>query len=231
MLTEVDDFRTRDGTTDASAVYALAADEYRLSHRRFSGWAIDVGAHIGTVAISLARQNPGLRVIAVEAVPENADLLEHNVDVARLRERVSVVRAWAGSPNDLTGVCHYGYRHRESENDGYVRAHRYVGGTFGDTGDPEFSLELPAISLDSLMAKYSIDDVALIKIDCEGCEWAFLDSPSIGRVETIVGEYHGGLSGQEAPQVRLLDLLGATHTVHFWNPDETVIGLFEAQRA
>lgn len=233
-LTEQDGYAVRDGTTDAMAVMALANDEYRLRSRMLSGWAIDVGAHIGTVAITLARQNPDLRVIAVEAVPENAELLEWNV--ARLAPgRVEVVKAWAAGPNDLTGICHYGYQGgRLSESDGYVSAHRFIGNTWVDDAKPEFSVEMPAVSLDALLETYDIDEVALLKIDCEGCEWAFLDTPAVSRVKVIVGEYHGGYPGkpghQPDPFTRLEELLGATHDIEWWNPGEPVVGLFEAVR-
>jgi FkbM family methyltransferase len=223
----------RQGTTDVNHVLGLANDEYRLAGRNLTGWAIDVGAHMGTVAITMAQQNPGLRVLAVEAVPENADLLERNIRHFGLMDRVIPVRAWAAGPNDLTGVCHYGYRHRETESDGYVSAHRFVGNTWVDMGDPEFSVEMPAVSLGSLMAEHDIKDLALLKIDCEGCEWAFLDTPAIAKVQTIVGEYHGGYPGhrdfQVDPRASIVDLLGATHFVEFWS-DEPTVGLFEAVR-
>lgn len=231
-LSVVSGFRTRDGSVDANLVHALGDDEYRLKGRRLEGWAIDVGAYIGTVTAQLALLNPGLRVIAIEAVPDNADLLEENIGHFNLASRVTVVRAWAGGPNDLTGTCHYGYRHRATEDDGYVSAHRFVGGTWGASGEPQYSLELPAVSLDALTNE--LDDVALLKIDCEGCEWAFLDTPAVARVQSIVGEYHGGYPETKAhvpdPQARIRELLGDTHDIAFWMPDEKVVGLFEATR-
>lgn len=228
----VQGYVTREGTVDANAVYALADDEYRLWDRSFSGWAIDVGAQIGTVGIDLARRNPSLRVVCVEAVPESSAILEQNA--ARLGDgRVVSVRAWAGEPNDLTGTCHYGYRGGDVESDGYVSAHRFVGNTWLDSRDPEFSIELPAVSLDALIDTYGMGDVAVLKIDCEGCEWAFLDTPAIAKVALIVGEYHGGYPGrsqhQPDPVGRIRALLEPTHDVTFWGT-EPIIGTFEAVR-
>lgn len=234
IYTEEQGFAVREGTTDAMAVMALANDEYRIASRKLTGWAIDVGAHIGTVAITLARQNPGLRVLAVEAVPENSELLERNIE--RLAPgQVFSVRAWAAGPNAMTGTCHYGYRgHRDTESDGYISAHRFIGNTWTDLAGPEFSVEMPAVSIDSLMETYAIDEIALLKIDCEGCEWAFLDTPAISKVKTIVGEYHGGYPGhlghQPDPIAKLHQLLDKTHRVEVWAPEETVVGLFEATR-
>ena len=232
-LTEQDGFMCRPGTTDVNHVLNLANDEYRLADRTLSGWAIDVGAHIGTVALSLARQHPGLRVLAIEAVPDNSELLEANIARSGLAHQVTSIRAWAARPNELTGTCHYGYRHREEESDGYVAAHRFVGNTWANLADPEFSVEMPAVSLDGLLSTYAIDEVSLLKIDCEGCEWAFLDTPAVARVATIVGEYHGGYPEtsfhQPNPRAKIADMLSPTHRVAFWS-DEPVVGLFEATR-
>jgi len=232
-LTEVSGFLTRDGTVDANAVYSLPQDEYRLWHREWSGWAIDVGAQIGTVGITLARANPNLRVLCVEAVGPNSDLLERNIDRFRVGARVTSIRAFAAKPGTVKGLCHYGYRHRIEEGDSYVSAHRYVGGTWRHLAEPEFSVDTPAVSLDSLLAEYEIDDLRLLKIDCEGCEWAFLDTPAVSRVQTIIGEYHGGYTDtpdfQPNPRARITELLGKTHEVTFFN-DEPIIGLFEATR-
>jgi FkbM family methyltransferase len=227
-------FLCRDGTNDAPAVAAcFAADEYHIRERKLSGWAIDVGAHIGTVAILMARQFPDLRVLAVEAVPDNSDLLERNIARFGYGERITSIRAWAARPNELTGICHYGYRHRDAESDDYVSQHRFVGNTWIDLGEPEFSVEMPAVSLDALLETYAIDEVSLLKIDCEGCEWAFLDTPAIAKVHTISGEYHGGYPGHPNfhinPMVEIMALLDATHNVKILTNDPSV-GLFEATR-
>jgi FkbM family methyltransferase len=232
-LEQVNGFWTREGTTDANAVYALADDEYGLLGQTFEGWAIDVGAHIGTVSLMLARTNPDLRVLAIEAVPENSDLLERNIATASLEGRIISVRASAARPGAITGLCHYGYRHREEEGDSYVSAHRFVGNTWVDRGEPEFSVTMPAVSLDDLLDDYGIDDVAVLKIDCEGCEWAFLDTPAVSRVALIVGEFHGGYPGHEDfvqdPMARITEMLSSTHDVEIVKPDPCV-GLFRAVR-
>src|SRR5206468_435266 len=101
--------------------------------------------------VSLALDHPDLRIVAVEAVPENADLIEANVIRNGVSERVTVVRAFAAAPGTSEAICHYGYRHEPSADDGYVSAHRFVGNTWGavgEAGDPEFRSVMPAVSLD-----------------------------------------------------------------------------------
>jgi FkbM family methyltransferase len=227
---------TRDGTNDANIAVGLngwqgmVSDEYRMRGRTLSGWAIDIGAHIGGLAIPLALDHPALRVVAVEGVPENVEILADNVRRNITDDRVTVLNAFAAAPGTASGVCHYGYRSDPSASDGYISAHRFVGGTWGARGQPEFSPVIEAVSLDDLLARFEIEEVALLKIDCEGCEWAFLDTPAVAKVQIIVGEYHGGTSGVENPQERLVALLGPTHDVAIWDPTATVGGLFEAVR-
>lgn len=227
-------FVVRDGTTDADMVSGmLRTDEYRLKGRDLSGWALDIGAHIGCVSVLLALDYPDLRVVAVEPVPENAEQARENVRLNHLEERVTVLCQAAAGPGVAEQVVSYGYRHYEGIGDGYTSAHRFVGGMFASRGDPEFSPSVPAVSLDALLSRFGIAEVALLKIDCEGCEWGFLDTPAVAKVRTIVGEYHAKLPDQvdytDCPKARLLELLAATHAVEFLT-NEPIIGNFEARR-
>lgn len=227
-------FITRPGTNDENVCLALnTGDEYRMHGRKVRGWAIDVGAHIGAWCVSAALDNPGLRILAVEAVPDNCDILEENVARNGVSDQITVVRAAAGAPGQATVQCHWGYKHHESADDGYINAHRFVANTWVDQAEPEFGGDLDAVSLDTLLERYEIGEVTLLKIDCEGCEWLFLDSPAVARVQTIVGEYHGGYTGHTLhhggyAQRDFIAML-TTHDVTPWR-EEPIIGTFEAVR-
>ncbi len=232
-------FVCRDGTNDANIAISLNSwdgklvDEYRMRDRRLSGWAIDVGAHIGALAVSLALDHPDLQVLAIEGVPENAALAAENAERNGVSERVHVIQAFAAAPGTKTGICHYGYRKVEGVEDGYIMAHRFIGGTWGNNGEggaPEFNVTIPAVNLDGLLAQYAIDEVAIMKLDCEGCEWAFLDTPAVAKVQNIVGEYHGRVTMAVDPVSQLRILLGATHDVTAWDESRIDMGLFEAVR-
>lgn len=217
-------FHTRNDTNDAALVTGiLAKDEYGLGRLpRLSGVAVDIGAHIGTVAIALALDNPGLRVIAVEAVDENVQVLRDNVAANELLDRVTVIEAAASAPGRKKVRLLWNYRSAENADQPYVKDSRFIANIFDADGSDADTHTVDAISLDKIME--GLDSIALLKLDCEGCEWQFLRSPRVGDVETIIGEYHNGdgLGGLER-------LLADTHTVSFMGGGAD-IGMFWAVR-
>lgn len=193
-------YSCRPDTNDADLVRAVVGgDEYQLAGRRLEGYAIDVGAHIGGVAVALAVDFPDLVVVALEPVPENRAALERN---ATLNETPGVIadgRA-ASSPEAETVFVRYGYLDDPR--------YRYIGGLYGDGRGAASNVAVAgAASLSRLLDDYGIAEAAFLKIDCEGCEWGFLADPAVARVREIAGEIHG--AGDEFD--RIAELLGATH--------------------
>ena len=228
-------FWCRDGTNDESVVYAIVLDdEYGLRDRPLMGWAMDVGSHIGTAAIAMLLDNPELRVIAVEPVEPNQELIAANGEINGVSDRLHLSAAAAGAPDIGTARCSYGYREFDPDNPDYVRAHRFVGNQYRALADPEHDERVTAHSLSDLMAIHHVGELAFLKIDCEGCEYAFLADPAVARVQVIRGEYHTGYT--EEPETytpgapdRIRALLEATHDVRLVK-DDPIVGLFEAVR-
>lgn len=226
----------RTGTADnAVANGVLGEDEYQLQGHSWSGWAIDVGAYTGAVTVALGVDNPGLRIIAVEPVAENAAIVTENARRNGLAERVIVECAAATAPRVKSVTLPYAYRSVGIEGGkggpivppGYVADTRMMAGLFhypAGEMDAE-TLTVPGLSLSAILRKYAIDRVALLKIDCEGCEWQFLTDRAIGRVDEIVGEYHS-----EPAVDGLADLLAATHEVSHLRVDAPDFGIFRAVR-
>lgn len=192
----------RRGTNDWNTLNAsLDQDEYKLPSGR-SGNALDVGGYLGSVGIALAKDNPGLRVTIVEPVPDNADLIERNVALNDLTDRVTLVRGAVGKGGEQVDVW-YGYRGTE-----VAEHHAFVGNSSlaYDNGGALDHQERTYTGLG--LAQFLPLD--FLKIDCEGGEWAFLDSPSVAEVATIIGEAHSvrGRKGRD-----IIDLLAATHDV------------------
>jgi FkbM family methyltransferase len=218
-------FDVRPDTNDTALVLGIVAeDEYGLGKLDLRGWAIDVGAHIGTVAIALAMDNPDLQVVAVEALPENVEVMRRSVALNSLGRRVHVIPAAAGAEGEVEVPITYGWSRSLNQPDGWVHSSRFIGGMV-PANETSTTIVCPAVSLGAILERYGIDDVALMKIDCEGCEWFFLDSPAISRVQRIVGEVHVGSHGDHA---RLHALLDPTHDLTIDSPEP--VSLFEAVR-
>ena len=192
-------FSVRPSTTDALTVNACCAeDEYHLP--AVSGTALDVGAHIGGVTVALLLDNPDLEVIAIEALPENAALVEENVERNGVVDRAVVICGAAGKGDEPIRVF---YGNTDTE---FARGHQFIGNA--DWQDDRKHVDAPVVTLDELVKRRG--PFSLLKIDCEGGEWDFLDTPSVRFIETIVGEWHERRGFGIA---RLHDLLDATHSV------------------
>lgn len=186
----------------------LNEDEYGFRERSVEGTALDVGAHIGGVTVGLALDNPTLHVIAVEAVPPNVELLRRNVAANGIAGRVTVIEGAAGS-----GPVEVWYGYEGSENASH---HAFIGNSSlayaATTGTHQTSRYHEATTLSAILEH---GPVSLAKVDCEGCEYAFLDDPRVAEIPTILGEWHP-VKGKTIGDV--LALLSETHTVTFSGP-------------
>lgn len=169
---------TSDWNTLASC---LNEDEYRLKELNLSGTALDIGAHIGGATIALAVDNPDLHVVAVEAVPPNVDLLRENVTRNGLDEQVTVIHAAAGKGK--TAIVRWGFSGSESADH-----HAFIGNSLLPAGAKSLTERVKVRTLASLVKEFG--PFSFAKVDCEGCEYAFLDGTSL--VPLIRGEEHHG---------------------------------------
>jgi FkbM family methyltransferase len=239
----------RPSTVDYDVCYSsIVEDEYHLRQwNEITGWAIDIGAHVGAVTVALAAQHPTLRVLAVEIVPENVAMLHDNLERNGVADRVTIVTDAAGGPDEVSRTCFVHHRSHPVAAPEYVEKHRYIGNSFwsavyGGAFDSD-AVDIPVVSLGQLLERHGIDEVAFMKIDAEGAEWAFLRDPAISRVKYIIGEYHWDYAPQgdaakkvegakpykrkATAQQELQALLGATHMLDV--ADHPTIGHFEAR--
>lgn len=160
----------------------LDEDEYRLRELTLTGTALDIGAHIGGATIALALDNPELRVVAVEAVPPNVDLLRENVERNGVADRVEIIHAAAGKGR--TATIRWAFAGNESADH-----HAFIGNSLLPGLTEHLSEQVPVRTLASLVRQYG--PITFAKVDCEGCEYPFLEG-STARIERIRGEEHHG---------------------------------------
>ena len=216
-------YRFRPETTDWNSISSiLTHDEYEVRNLDLSGWAIDVGAHVGSMAIALALDHPDLRVIAIEPLPDNIRLIERNVEQNGLTGRVLVLAGGAGGPKSKTERIAWNW----DDGGGMNSGHRFIGGSHLALDNPDIAHEeisVPSWSVGKLLAHVGAERFAFVKIDCEGCEAAFLTDPAIGRVDLIIGEYHPPY----IDPAKLHKLLDPTHEVTIADPNAH-LGAFRA---
>ena len=189
----------REDTNDWNTLSScLTEDEYRLKELTLTGTALDVGAHIGGVTIALAIDNPDLRIVAVEAVPPNVDLLWENVERNGLTERVTILNAAAGKGK--TARIAWAFSGNESADH-----HAFIGNAVLPESDMSTHSEsiVDVRTLNSLVSEFG--PFCFVKSDCEGCEFPFLQGPALKDLELIRGEVH-------ANPLALVQQLEATHT-------------------
>jgi|GEM_PF-2315345 len=197
----------RADTSDWNTANACAGsnDEYSIP-TGLAGWAVDVGAHIGAWSVPLLMDNPDLRLVAIEALPENVLLLQRNLAVNGLDARAVVVHGAASDTLDPVRISY-------TEGDDL---HEFIGGA-GRSGR---SVQVPGVTLDRAIELTGAERVAILKSDCEGCEYPFLWGSGLRHVAFITGEHHAGF----AP---LVVALQDTHTVKIIDGTES-FGHFEA---
>jgi FkbM family methyltransferase len=197
----------RDGTNDWNTLNAcMTEDEYQLRSFNGNGWALDIGGYLGGVGIGLALDNPGLRVLIVEPVPDNIRLIKDNIARNGVGDRVELIEGAIGDGGPVE-VWH-GYQ-------GTVTAehHRFVGNSslaYDHGGELQHdTTTYKSLTLHDLL-KRSDYPVDLLKIDCEGGEWSFLATPFVMDCTVILGEAHA-VRGHRGDDI--IELLSATHDV------------------
>jgi FkbM family methyltransferase len=159
-------FLTRRGTVLETAagngspvIEVFAYGEYELpldwtTVRR----VLDVGAHIGSFALWVCEQAPAAQVVSIEPEPRNFSDLASNIARNGLSGRVEAVNAALGKTAGTVTL-------RVPMNRESASFHATDG----------VSVQATVSSLSDLFDRFD-EPPDLVKLDCEGAEWAALDS-------------------------------------------------------
>jgi FkbM family methyltransferase len=200
----------RGGTSDWNTISACllnpmgpTGDEYHLPSG-LSGWALDLGAHVGSVTVGLLLDNPELRVLAIEAVPPNVAMIERNLAVNGVADRAVVWNAAAwNKAGELT--VEYDY-----QGDEIATTHRFIGSVSPWISDaPRTYEKVRSVTLRQALAVTDGQGFVWVKSDCEGCEHPFFRGKSLAKLGTIEGEWHE----RDGTPESFAENLSATHDV------------------
>lgn len=167
-------FACRPNTCDRGIfIEVVLQNEYRLPpYFKPDDVIVDVGGHIGAFAYACLIRGAG-KVITCEPEPGNVELLRKNL--ARFGDRVEIVPA-AVWPKDVPSpglappvnpydTCQYSMVFREG-------------------GVPVLT-----VTLDDMLHRAG-GHVRLLKLDCEGAEYAILKHADLSQVQQVCGEVH-----------------------------------------
>jgi FkbM family methyltransferase len=200
----IETIRTRDGLL---ALVRPRTNDFGMFHAVYAGRmyaprgfeitpnavVLDIGANIGAFSLFAARiiRSGAGRVFAFEPVPANFQLLARNIELNGLQDTVipSACAVWS-----TTGTVDL-YVSDDEDFDGL----QLVTNTGKATGHNDLAaagaerLNVPAVSLEDIVARHNIEAIDLLKLDCEGAEYEILFSASqatVERIRRVVMEVH-----------------------------------------
>lgn len=177
-------------------------DYYRvkkLAEERFSpAVVVDIGAHIGTFSMLIAKFFPAARIYCFEPNKGVCDILVKNVPTA-----------------DLYRIGIFGFYGAEENHP------IHVGNNMEQTVRKKVKLPCTAVSAQEALVMSGLlnSKIDLLKIDCEQCEvnifreLLFIDK--LKDINIICGEWHRQTAKEEIPM-----LLGNTHEVELIDKGE-----------
>lgn len=142
---------------------------------------VDIGAFVGDSACYFALKG-ARKVIAIEPHPEAYEEMVENVKLNGLEDVIIPVNAGLGSRPSRT--CIKDYINIESSSRMY----------YGPCGDGS----VPIITLSDIINKFKIDSDAVLKMDCEGCEYDIIlnDYEHVKYFRELIFEYHAYAVGK-----------------------------------
>lgn len=184
------DFRLRTGTSDAMFLGMLAngyeLPEYQIPDGFHPRTILDLGANIGFASLQLAKHFPDAEIFAFEPLPENFELLQHNVSHVG---HITPIPYGLGARTETKKYYHS------------VQRTNNTGGFYNDGSlswtqhGPHAGFDaLEVLSVSEAFERYGITRADVIKIDTEGAEYDILKSmpkPVLDTASVIVGEFHG----------------------------------------
>lgn len=137
---------------------------------------LDIGAHVGVVSCYLGKRWPGTTIYSFEPTPSNFARFARNLDANGVRNAEAFDKAVTADGRDL-----------ELHGDHTANTGGYSAFSCGpDTEDA------PSVALNTFLQDADITHIALLKLDCEGCEYEILSTFPWSRVtvDRLIMEVH-----------------------------------------
>ncbi len=154
------------------AAEVILRDDYNIRNIALPGEVfVDLGAYGGHA--SLLAASLGMKCIAIEPLLENVKNINDNIRLNGFENLISVVHGAVGTDRLFW-----------NDPDEKIVRHRFVANSSGSPNAVQ--VVVPMLDLDSFLP----DKIRLLKTDCEGGEWALINSKKACQAEFIAGEFH-----------------------------------------
>ena len=136
---------------------------------------VEIGGHVGAFALWAAAHAPRARIVTFEPEPRNFRDLERNVERNGLADRITVINAAVGAADGKRTLTVPIQRNRAS-----VTMPVHAAATT--------ATEVECIGLERYLERACPGQIDVLKLDCEGAEWAIVPSladTTLSRIEHV----------------------------------------------
>ena len=161
---------------------AMVGDEYKTNNINFKDGdvVLDIGANVGAISIMLAKKYPFIKIYSYEAHPVNYQSLLKNIEENNVSNIEAFNYAVYSIDDDLINIS-LSYTNTGGSNSFIDPKSR------PDIYSLEHSnIEVPTISLDSIIKNNNIEKIKLLKMDCEGAEFDIFEHSKLIGEQTLV---------------------------------------------
>jgi FkbM family methyltransferase len=173
----------RKGTSDFECFrHIFLAHQYRPLCMGDPHIVIDAGANVGLASLYFLHRYPQVRVIALEPDPENFELAERNLRPFQDRCQILHAALWS---HDTTLALQRG-----TFRDGRHWATQVIP---PELGAAQVQVAVPAYSVSTLLDRFKISSIDILKIDIEGAEGTVFgqgDTTFLARTRACAVECH-----------------------------------------
>lgn len=202
----------RPDTSDEHVIRAILIDrtEYSLFVNCHPRVIFDIGANIGATSILMANSYPNAVIFAFEPEKENYEILVENTkeypnvrayNIALGAETCKRPLMASDDPNNLGGFSFHS------------------GGT-----NPDIANTVDVVDINEFMKSVRVENIDLLKVDTEGCEFEIISALKNNLPKYIMGEAHSVLD------FKMFDLLSETHDLDVRKPMSSRVYPFYAKR-
>ncbi len=152
---------------------------------------IDVGMSNGDSVLYFAKNGAKL-VIGIEPDKKSFDLAVENIKASNLNERIIPLNKALSTEKGKTRLFVY----ENSPNGNSIDM-----GNMVKLNDSKYEEIVETISLSDVIEMLKGEEIGLLKMDCEGCEYKVLnnfDQNLYNKIENIYLEYHNGLQNLQS---------------------------------